>query len=321
MDGQSKLQTTAIVIGIIVIACMVICFALLFLHYSKQRRKVIDGGLADPEIDTELESIRTRVFKRLSRKKPEKPEPVPSLNDSANSRTSLALQSDDPLPVKLTYTEALTEDRRRRRSLSAIADAVYGIFVAILLILAGLGIASAATADGVTFIGDTALLVVVTSSMETADEDNTYLEENSLDDRIEQYSLISLERVTSTQEVSLYDVIAFTDSSGDVIVHRVIAINDDGTLRTRGDANTGSYSFELYVDDDQLIGVWTGWQSYGLGVTVTYLRSTLGIIALVGAGCFLIAYCSAEDYLERAYDRGLSRRAEIRDQEADEPEE
>lgn len=152
-------------------------------------------------------------------------------------------------------------------------------------------------------INNTSYIVIQTGSMEEANPDNEYLLENDLDDQIKQYSLIGIEH-TDFDKVELYDVIAFHDSDGNIIVHRVVGIHDDDgerTLQTRGDSNNASMDDEMAIAKKDFIGTYDGYQNYGLGITVTYLRSTLGIIALCGFGLFLLAYSITDGLIDKAY--------------------
>ena len=148
----------------------------------------------------------------------------------------------------------------------------------------------------------------MTGSMEDKNPENDYLIENDLDDQITQYSLIGIDKIDSINEIELYDIIAFYDSDENIIVHRVIAIREEEGIKyiqTQGDANTGSINDEIAITEDRIIGIYDGYQNYGLGITITYLRSTLGIIALCGFGVFLLVYSISESNIDKAYEERL----------------
>ena len=314
MNGQAKLETTALVIGIMVIFVMILAFLLLFIHYAKQRRKVIDRGIDDPEVDKELGQIRSKAQQKANRKAlaSSNPESLYDTSDEAVLESLLSLHGDSYSAEAVTYVDSFTQNRKKRKALTVIGDIVYGVFVLILLVLAAFGILCASCNDGVTFIGDKAILVVVTGSMEKKNPARQDLD--GYDNQIEQFSMITLCR-TDITAVEKGDVIAFYDHENNVIVHRVVSVNDDCTLTTMGDANTTSNpSYEFSIGEDRLIGIWTGYQSFGLGITVTYLRSTLGMVALFGTGVFLLIYCVAEDSLERTWVRRLEARASYLDE-------
>ena len=155
------------------------------------------------------------------------------------------------------------------------------------------------------YFGNTTMLTIKTGSMETANDANTYLDENNLTNQIEQYSIITLNKVKSDDELNLYDIAAY-EHDNTIYVHRIIRkytnLTTGVTYYTfRGDANSESLSFELTITLDDIVGKYTGFQNYGLGVTLTYLQSTIGIVAMAAALIFLITYNVTEDRIETNY--------------------
>ncbi len=143
----------------------------------------------------------------------------------------------------------------------------------------------------------------MTGSMEEAYEGNTYLKDKGLENQITQYSMIGVEKV-NPEEVALYDVLAFKNTKGETIVHRLIRIDstEDGYRYTfRGDANSGSASYETALKFDSILGRYNGFQNYGLGVAITYFKSTAGIIALSSTAVFLVAYEVSEELIDKEY--------------------
>ena len=60
---------------------------------------------------------------------------------------------------------------------------------------------------------------------------------------------------TSSEDLEIGDIIVFTpDSHQTPIVHRIIAINADGTFQTKGDANARQLSFEKKISPSQIHG-------------------------------------------------------------------
>lgn len=304
MEGQSKLYMVAAIIGIIVILAMALTFAMLFSAYSRQRRKVLHGGLDDESVTDQLEGLKKKYlkFKRKKRKK-DGMDDLP-LFAVANSRTALlerrSLDSEEGI-----YVKSIERSKAHEKIMGAIGDAVYGLVIIVALVLAAFGIFMASN-DKPVFIGNTSYIVIQTGSMEEKNEDNDYLVDNHLDNQIEQYSLIGIDKVDSIADIKMYDVIAFYDYDGNIIVHRVVAIRTDEdtgeiTLETQGDANNGSMTDEMSIGQDRLVGIWDGYQNYALGIIITYLRSTLGIIALCGFGVFLFAYSIADSKVDKAF--------------------
>lgn len=274
--GQSQLYLVASIIGIIVIIAMAACFGILFFLYTKQRCKIYRVGAEDENVSQDLEEIKVKYLK-----KHEEEENI--------------------------YAKSLEHRKKKSHAIGVIGDVIYGIIIVIALALAGFGIYLSATNQPL-FINDTSYLVIMTGSMEDKNQENDYLIENDLDDQITQYSLIGIDKIDSIDEIELYDIIAFYDSDENIIVHRVIAIREEEGIKyiqTQGDANTGSINDEIAITEDRIIGIYDGYQNYGLGITITYLRSTLGIIALCGFGVFLLVYSISESNIDKAYEERL----------------
>lgn len=274
--GQSQLYLVASIIGIIVIIAMAACFGILFFLYTKQRCKIYRVGAEDENVSQDLEYIKVKYLK-----KHEEEENI--------------------------YAKSLEHRKKKSHAIGVIGDVIYGIIIVIALALAGFGIYLSATNQPL-FINDTSYLVIMTGSMEDKNPENDYLIENDLDDQITQYSLIGIDKIDSIDEIELYDIIAFYDSDENIIVHRVIAIREEKGIKyiqTQGDANTGSITDEIAITEDRIIGIYDGYQNYGLGIIITYLRSTLGIIALCGFGVFLLVYSISESNIDKAYEERL----------------
>ena len=149
-------------------------------------------------------------------------------------------------------------------------------------------------------------MTIQTGSMETINKENKYIFENNLTDQIEQFSLIGIDKVAQ-DDIELYDILAYQSESGDIIVHRVTRIYTSSDTNItyytlKGDANTSSSAEELTLTYDKVIGRYNGFQNYGLGVTLTYLQSNIGLVAIAAAAIFLITYNVTESLIDKAYD-------------------
>jgi signal peptidase len=93
-----------------------------------------------------------------------------------------------------------------------------------------------------------------------------------------------------TSQISVGDIIVFSVKEQPTpIVHRIVAINNDGSFKTKGDANSGSMSFETHIDSSQIHGKsimiipYLGWVK--IGITEFVLpNSILFIVIIVLAG-------------------------------------
>ncbi|MBM3304186.1 MAG: signal peptidase I [Candidatus Aenigmarchaeota archaeon] len=60
----------------------------------------------------------------------------------------------------------------------------------------------------------------------------------------------------NTSELKVWDIIVYSPEGQSVpIVHRIIAMNPDGTFQTKGDANAGQLAFEKRVEPAEIRGV------------------------------------------------------------------
>ena len=140
----------------------------------------------------------------------------------------------------------------------------------------------------VTMLGNQGILVVASGSMSEKNEANGYLIENNLNNQFNTYDTIVIKKVRYESDLALYDVIAFVDSEGKTVIHRIIDIEfgTDGRIHyeTRGDSNNASDKFRPCIDDIQ--GKYTGKRIPIIGMFVLFMQSPIGIITVVG-----LLYC------------------------------
>lgn len=144
-------------------------------------------------------------------------------------------------------------------------------------------------------------MVIASGSMSERNAENQYLFENHLDDQLQVDDLIGVARVSSLQEIRLYDIVCYRNDDGVRIVHRVIARTDAG-LVTRGDAN--AVSDDTRVTMDNLIGVYTHFRVPRLGIVVFFVQSNYGILACCGIFYVLLLY----DQCSKAQERCAAKR-------------
>ena len=140
----------------------------------------------------------------------------------------------------------------------------------------------------VTMLGNQGILVVASGSMSEKNEANGYLIENNLNNQFNTYDTIVIKKVRYESDLALYDVIAFVDSEGKTVIHRIIDIEfgTDGRIHyeTRGDSNNASDKFRPCINDIQ--GKYTGKKIPIIGMFVLFMQSPIGIITVVG-----LLYC------------------------------
>ena len=275
MNGQSRLGVIALIISILVILGLVIVFCFLFFLYSFYKKKQIKYGFEDKELNDEITSTLYKTNKK---------------NLSRNKNL-------------ITYKDVIAREKSITSKLHIVMDVVSGVIIAFLLAIFITGLTYRINNDNL-FIGNTTYMTILTSSMEEKNEDNDYLLTYDLNDQITQYSLIGIDKINSEDDIELYDILAY--KHGDiVIVHRVVEIkeNDKGETiyRLQGDSNPSSLNYEKELMFDDFIGKYNGYQNYGLGVTLTYIKSNIGIIAILGAAIFLFLATYAEEMINNEY--------------------
>lgn len=275
MGGQDRLGIVALVVSIFVILGLVIVFCFLFFLYSFYKKKQIKYGFEDKELNDEITSTLYKINKK---------------NLSKNENL-------------ITYKDVIAREKSITSKLHIVMDVVSGVIIAFLLAIFITGLTYRINNDNL-FIGNTTYMTILTSSMEEKNEDNDYLLTYDLNDQITQYSLIGIDKINSEDDIELYDILAYKHDDI-VIVHRVVEIkeNDKGETiyRLQGDSNPSSLSYEKELTFDDFIGKYNGYQNYGLGVTLTYIKSNIGIIAILGAAIFLFLATYAEEMINNEY--------------------
>lgn len=278
MGGQEKLYIIAIVVAVLVIIGLVAVFTFLFFLYSFYKVRHIDFGLEDESLLKEVKEKASRVNKK---RKEENKEP-------------------------LTLKQVFEEEKKINSILHRIMDCLSSVVIIFFLSLFVIGVTYAANNEHL-YIGNTTYLTILTSSMEEKHEKNDYLV--NLDNQITQYCLVGVEKIENEDDVKLYDIIAY-EYDGVTILHRVIEIGEDEetgeTVYTlRGDSNPSSLSYEIDITFDKFIGKYNGYYSYCCGVFITYIKSSIGIITLVGASVFILLAALAEERINRSYEKRL----------------
>lgn len=263
-----SLPAMSLAISIVVVICMAISFAALFLLYGRTKSKGVDFGVEDGSLKTELSN-------RLKKCK---------------SNT--------------TYTQMLADGRKKERILRIITDAILLVLIVIAGALTIFSFVLRGKGEQVYF-GDTAYLTVLTSSMQEKNGNNPYLRENDDGVRIHQYALIGIDKVDPA-DLKEGDIIAFKFEGNTIYVHRIVSIREAGGERfftTMGDANDISSLNETNISADRIVGVFNGYHKGYLGVLLIYMRSDIGMVALIFVFLLLAAINAAEWFVTRSYEQ------------------
>jgi len=161
--------------------------------------------------------------------------------------------------------------------------------------------------------GNSTLLVIASGSMSYKNEANEYVKSSDIDNQFNTYDIIGISKYEKADDVNLYDVIAYKSLQGEIIVHRIISVSQEGDnyfFETQGDANsskdTGTYYSE-HLKYEDIIGYYNDFRIEGLGAFVIFLQSNAGIITI-----FAIIYCYAMyDFYSNKYKRALDNRIKL----------
>lgn len=204
--------------------------------------------------------------------------------------------------------EAITEKNKKHKNTGKIIKIV--VYVIILIILVPVFIISLINkfqGDKIV-VGNKTMMIVLTGSMSEKNEVNTYLVENDLNNQFQVNDLIFISKVNDSSELKLYDVIAFKNNEGVNIIHRIIAINNDGTFITQGDANNSSDSFRPTMND--IIGKYDSIHIPYIGTFILFLQSYSGIITIL----FLIyVIVMIDKYLNKISNAEKERKQKLQD--------
>ena len=263
-SGSQDLESISLGVAIAVIGLLAITYIMLFYIWHRYYAKCIQHGLEDQS----LKRVIMEEYKEFLK-------PIPA--KLIVQDTLLEQKSNTPIDFD-TVTQHV-EFKKKRMSLSL--NLILGVLYLLMILLFGFGIYSRVTTGLTNYFGNS-YLVIKTGSMESKNRANEYLFQYDLNNQIKQYSLIQLDNEYQ-KRMNLYDIYAFYDHEGNIIVHRLITIKEEDGIKKytfRGDANTVSASYEREITLDKVIGHYNGTNNFILGVCNLYLSSNIGLITV-----------------------------------------
>lgn len=124
--------------------------------------------------------------------------------------------------------------------------------------------------------------VVLSDSMSKKHKNNTYLEENGLDDQFQRFDLILTHKLPGEFELELYDIVIY-EYEDILIVHRIIGIEEPNASHPehrhfllRGDAS--KFSDEFPVLYEQMQAIYRGERIPFVGSFFTFMQSPAGYL-------------------------------------------
>ncbi|MBE6878284.1 MAG: hypothetical protein E7488_03845 [Ruminococcaceae bacterium] len=122
--------------------------------------------------------------------------------------------------------------------------------------------------------------VVRSNSMETKNHKNAYLFTNQLDDQIQMFDLVRIEKLPDERSIELYDIVVY-QHEGTSIMHRIVEIEESNEFHpgcryfyTQGDAiDVGDKYPVLY---EQMQGIYRGQRTPYIGSFIMFMQSPAG---------------------------------------------
>ncbi len=195
------------------------------------------------------------------------------------------------------YVEKKEKARKRRSILGNVLSGIVAFF-ALAVIALSIGYRYL---EGAVYLGDTAFLVVTSDSMSEKNESNDDLE--WYDDQIPVGAFVTIEKVPSEAEMVPFAIYAYLDEEGDIVIHRFIEENEDGTYLFRGDKNPYPTEDDEKVERSKIVGRYTGYQNVPLGYAISFLKSPIGILVLASLFCIVIIQSVYSSRMDRLYDK------------------
>lgn len=162
-------------------------------------------------------------------------------------------------------------------------------------------------------VGDfPAYKVVLSTSMEEKNEENTYLFENNLDNQISMYDLVVVKKLPDEFDINLYDIVVYQSSSDELVIHRIVNIEEpneehpDSRLFTfQGDNITSPDSKK--VTYSQMKGIYSNYRIPYVGKIVVFFQSYAGYLC-VGITIF---YVIVSPFIEKKQEKLINKRIEL----------
>lgn len=296
LSNTNGIQVLSTFLMIGVLAALFIVLLYIIRSYYKYYSKCVENKLEDQEIKKQLIAENKSFFEKTEQ----------FVNSSSISREQKMSTNCYFVPY---FNNKQGKLKRKQRNSLIKSVVFYAIFAIIFVVIIWAQIMAQTI-----YIGKKTGVVVLTGSMGSAYAGNEYLVENNLTNRIKAGSFITLEKVEKDSDVKLYDIVAYKDPDGNLIIHRIIRISElDGRpiYECRGDANSSSKLYERVLRVEDFIGKYTGRQNYVLGVALNFLKSGFGIIAIIAVFVVLFLYDEFEKKSDGALD---SRKPEVAEQ-------
>ena len=186
--------------------------------------------------------------------------------------------------------EQQTHVKRKKEITGTIKSVIFFTFIGVITPLFVFSIINKLQGN-ITMLGDRSLMIVASGSMSKVHESD-YNFNPSWTNQFNQYDIIVLEKVKSSSELKVGDVIAFKSNDGKNVIHRIRSISGTITSEgnftfqyvTRGDANNTKDEYQPLYED--VLGRYVSKKIPLIGIFVIFFQSPAGIITVLS-----LLYC------------------------------
>ena len=183
------------VISLVVVCVVVFFYALAFFMSFRKTHKYEAASIAGITMDEDIAESLVR-------------------EDYGYFRNDMEIPKREGHPV--TFGE-YREMKMKRQSLSnTLSNVFVGIFYVVILLILGMGIYFKAVGEQI-FVGNYSYMVIETGSMSKKLASNTYLTDD-MTNQIQTFDFIQLEKISSDDDIKLYDVVAYKNTETDMII-------------------------------------------------------------------------------------------------------
>lgn len=148
------------------------------------------------------------------------------------------------------------------------------------------------------------LRVVLSESMSFQNKDNDYLFENGLDNQIQMYDLILTHQLPAEDELALYDIVVYESDNGDMIIHRIVGIEEANDKHPegryflmQGDAVKNPDVYPVYYS--QMRAIYENERIPFVGSFIAFLQAPAGWLCILLMLFAIVAAPIVEKILER----------------------
>ncbi|MBR5250858.1 MAG: hypothetical protein IKV38_02450 [Clostridia bacterium] len=133
--------------------------------------------------------------------------------------------------------------------------------------------------------GIPSLKVVRSASMSYKNSKNQYLVDNDLNDQLQVYDLVITRHLPDEFDLKLYDIVVYQAENGDMIIHRIVAIEEPNSqhpehrhFKLQGDAIMYADTYPVLYS--QMRGIYQGERLPFVGSFIMFMQSPAGIFCI-----------------------------------------